>query len=325
MKIFIAGASGAIGKRLVPRLVASGHHVIATTRRPDKREGLRALGAEAIVLDGLDRNAIMKAVMSSRPDALVHQMTALASLRSFRHFDDEFAMTNRLRTEGTKYLLEAAHAAGVRRFVAQSYTGWPNQRHGSRLKTEEDALDSNPPKSMQRTLEAIRALESTVLHATDLTGTVLRYGSFYGPGTSLSEDGEIIQLIRQRKFSIIGSGAGIWSFLHVDDAASATQRALECHAPGLYNIADDDPAEVSVWLPELARVLQAKPPFRLPAWLGRLVIGQAGVLMMTQARGSSNEKAKRVLGWKPFYASWRDGFRRGLSASQPTIPSLTAM
>jgi nucleoside-diphosphate-sugar epimerase len=191
----------------------------------------------------------------------VHQMTALASMRSLKHFDDEFAVTNRLRTEGTRHLLEAAHACGARKFVAQSYTGWPNERRGGRVKTEEDPLDSDPPKAMTKTLSAIRALEDMVLNAPGITGTVLRYGSLYGPGTSLSDDSEIVKLIRQRKFPLIGSGAGVWSFIHVDDAARATQLAIERAAPGIYNIVDDDPAEVSVWLPELARAVGAKPPF----------------------------------------------------------------
>jgi nucleoside-diphosphate-sugar epimerase len=313
MRIFLAGATGAIGGRLVPLLVAGGHHVIATTRTPEKLERLRAQGAEPVVVDGLDRDAVIKAVVSSHPDAIVHQMTALASMRSLKHFDDEFAVTNRLRTEGTSHLLAAARAAGTRRFVAQSYTGWANERQGGRVKTEEDPLDSNPPKSMSRTLDAIRTLEHMVLNSPDVTGTVLRYGSLYGPGTSLSDHGEIVELIRQRKLPLIGSGAGVWSFIHVADAARSTQFALERDAPGLYNIVDDDPAEVSVWLPYLARAVGARPPIRVPAWIGRFAVGDAGVSMMTQARGSSNAKAKHALGWQPDYASWRDGFHRGLT------------
>jgi nucleoside-diphosphate-sugar epimerase len=273
---------------------------------------LRAQGAEPVVVDGLDRDAVMRAVVSSHPDAIVHQMTALASMRSLKHFDDEFAVTNRLRTEGTRHLLEAAHACGAHKFVAQSYTGWPNERRGGRVKTEEDPLDSDPPNAMTKTLGAIRALEDMVLNAPGITGTVLRYGSLYGPGTSLSDAGEIVKLIRQRKFPFIGSGAGVWSFIHLDDAARATQLAIERAASGIYNIVDDDPAEVSAWLPELARAVGAKPPLRLPAWIGRLVVGEAGISMMTEVRGSSNAKAKRALGWRPQYASWRDGFRRGL-------------
>ncbi len=315
MKIFVAGATGAIGKRLVPLLVSAGHQVVATTRNPKKMDALRAQGAEPALMDGLNPEAVMSAVLASRPDAIVHQMTALASMRSLKKFDDEFAVTNRLRAEGTEHLLDAARAAGVRKLVAQSYAGWPTARAGGRVKTEEDPLDPNLPKTMSKAFAAIKKLESLVSQASGVVGTVLRYGSFYGPGTSTSADGEIVQLVRQRKFPVVGSGAGVWSFIHVDDAAEATRLALEKDAPGIYNIVDDNPAEVSVWLPELARAAGAKPPRHIPAWLGRLALGDAGVLMMTEARGASNAKAKRVLGWQPRYADWRDGFARMLSAS----------
>jgi nucleoside-diphosphate-sugar epimerase len=323
MRLFLAGGSGAVGARLLPMLVAGGHHVVATTRTPAKRDRLRKLGAEPVVLDGLDRDAVMKAVVWCRPEAIVHQMTALRSLRSLRHFDREFALTNRLRTEGTRHLLDAAAYAATRRVVAQSYTGWPNERQGERIKTEEDPLDANPPASMRATLEAIRTLESIVVNAPHVSGIVVRYGSLYGPGTSLSDISEIARLIRQRRFPLVGDGAGIWSFIHVDDAARATMLALERGAPGIYNIVDDDPAEVSVWLPALADALGAKPPFHVPAWIGRLAIGEAGVSMMTQGRGSSNAKAKRALGWTPEYGSWRDGFRHGLRR-KPRISSKRA-
>ena len=317
MKILVAGATGAVGKRLVPLLVAGGHHVIATTRTPDKVNRLRSEGAEPAVMDGLDSESVMKTVVASRPDVIVHQMTALASMRSLKKFDDEFALTNRLRTEGTSHLIAAAEAAGTRKFVAQSFSGWPNQRQGGRIKTEADPLDSDPPASMDRTLDAIQALEHMVVNAAGLNGIALRYGSLYGPGTSIASDGEIVELIRGRKFPLVGDGAGVWSFIHVDDAARATQLAIERGAPGVYNIVDDDPAEVAEWLPGLARAVGAKPPLRLPAWIGRFAIGEAGVSMMTKVRGSSNAKAKRTLGWQPAYASWRDGFRRGLSPELP--------
>lgn len=317
MRVFLAGATGAVGRRLVPLLVAGGHYVIATTRKAGKCPALRAQGAEPVVVNGLDRDAVLEAVTSSRPGAIVHQMTSLASMRSLKHFDDEFAATNRLRTEGTGHLLAAARAAGVRKFIAQSYTGWPNERQGGRVKTEEDPLDPAPPGAMAKSLDAIRALEKMVSSAGDLGGTIVRYGSLYGPGTSIAERGEIVQLVRKRQFPLIGSGAGVWSFLHVDDAARATQLALERGAPGIYNIVDDDPAEVSAWLPDLAQATGAKPPLHLPAWIGRLVVGDAGASVMTLIRGSSNAKAKRVLGWQPEYASWRDGFRRGLSEDLP--------
>lgn len=323
MRIFLAGATGAIGTRLLPLLLAEGHHVVATTRAPHKLEKLRAQGAEPVVLDGLDGNAVMTAVASARPEAVVHQMTALSSMRSLKHFDTEFAATNRLRTEGTRHLLAAAHAAGSRLFVAQSYSGWPNQRVGSRIKTEEDALDLQPPAAMTKTLDAIRALEDMVANAAGLTGIVLRYGSLYGPGTSLSDEGDIVGMVRQRKFPLVGNGAGVWSFVHVDDAARATQLALQRGTPGVYNIVDDEPAEVAAWLPELARAVGARPPRRLPVWIARLAIGDAGVLIMTEARGSSNAKARRELGWRPAYVSWRDGFRRGLSTDAPTPTDAT--
>jgi nucleoside-diphosphate-sugar epimerase len=314
MTIFLAGASGAIGKRLVPKLVSGGHRVIATTRTPEKVESLRDEGADPVVVNGLDRDALMKAVVMSRPEVIVHEMTSIGPIRSFRNLDAEFAITNRLRTEGTEYLLAAAREAGTNKFVAQSYAGWPNIRRGGRVKLEDDPLDPNPPKAMSQTLAAIRKLETMVVNATGIAGVVLRYGSFYGPGTSISPGAETLELVRQRKFPLVGDGAGVWSFIHTDDAANATRLAIE-HAPaGIYNIVDDEPAEVSAWLPELAKVIGAPAPRHLPAWLGRLLLGDAGLSIMTQVRGSSNTKAKRVLGWRPAYASWREGFRRELAA-----------
>jgi nucleoside-diphosphate-sugar epimerase len=309
MKIFVAGATGAIGKRLVSLLISQGHHVVAGTRTPDKAEALHAQGAEPVVMDGLNKDAVIKAVISSRPDAIVHQMTALASMRSLKNFDREFALTNRLRTEGTEYLIAAAQAVGTRKLVVQSFTGWPNQRAGGRIKTEDDPFDSDPPKNMAQTLAAIRKLENLTVSTPGITGTVLRYGSFYGPGTSISADGEIVKLVRKRQFPILGNGAGVWSFIHVDDAASAAQLAVQSETGGVFNIVDDEPAEVSVWLPELAKAIGAKAPWHIPAWLGRLAMGESGVSMMTQIRGSSNAKAKRILGWSPNYSSWREGFR----------------
>jgi len=232
---------------------------------------------------------------------------------NLRKFDEEFAQTNRLRTEGTENLLIAAAAGGVRRFVAQSYTGWPNARVGGRVKTEEDPLDADPPKQATQTLAAIKQLESRVAGGTGAAGVegiILRYGSFYGPGTAIMRGSELVEAVRTRTFPIIGGGGGVWSFIQIDDAAEATRMAVERALAGIYNIVDDDPAEVSVWLPELALLLGAKPPYHVPAWIGRFIIGEAGLLMMTEMRGSSNAKAKRVLGWQPAYASWRDGFRR---------------
>jgi nucleoside-diphosphate-sugar epimerase len=321
MKIFIAGASGAIGRLLVPRLVVEGHRVTATTRTPDKLPALRALGADAVLVDGLNKEAVFRAVLAATPDAIVHQMTALATMRNLNKFDNEFALTNRLRTEGTEHLLAAARVAKTRIFVAQSYAGWPCERTGGRIKTEDDRFDPNPPKTMTKSLAAIRALEEMVAKATGMAGIVLRYGSFYGPGTSLSQNGEFVNLIRGRRLPLVGSGGGVWSFLDIDDAAKATKIAIERGVPGIFNIADDVPAEVREWLPELARLIGARPPRRIPTWIARMAIGEAGVSMMTQIRGASNEKAKRVLGWRPACASWRDGFRRCLSADSPFAPT----
>jgi nucleoside-diphosphate-sugar epimerase len=309
MKVFLAGATGAIGKRLVPQLISQGHQVVATTRTPSKAEILRGLGTESLILDGLNKDAVMKAVMSTRPDVIVHQMTALASMRSLKNFDEEFALTNRLRTEGTEHLIAAAEAAGTRKIVVQSYCGWPNAREGGRIKTEDDPLGPNPPKAMTRSFDAIRRVERVVLNPSAIAGTVLRYGSFYGPGTSISWNGEIVQMVRQRKFPVVGDGAGIWSFIHVDDAANATRLAIEKDAPGIFNIVDDEPAEVAIWLPALAAPIGAKPPRHVPAWLGRVLLGEPGLAIMTNIRGSSNAKAKRILGWNPAFSSWREGFR----------------
>ena len=313
MRIFIAGATGVVGKQLVPLLVSRGHQVVATTRTAKKAAALEAAGAVPAEVDGLDRAGVLRAVAEARPDVVVHQMTALAAVTSFRNLDAAFALSNRLRTEGTDHLLAAAREAGSQRFVAQSFTGWPNAREGGRVKTEEDPLDAHPAPTMVQTLDAIRRLEGTVLAASPLAGVVLRYGAFYGPGTSLAPGGFLVDAVRKRRLPIIGAGTGVWSFSHITDAAEATCLAIEGGPPGLYNIVDDDPAEVSVWLPELARVLGAKPPFRVPVWLGRLVAGEIGVRMMTEQRGSSNAKAKRLLGWQPTYSSWREGFRRGLA------------
>jgi nucleoside-diphosphate-sugar epimerase len=313
MRILVAGASGAVGKRLVPRLVAAGHHVMATTRTPEKLGRLREQGADAVVMDGLDEESVRKAVVGSRPEVIVHEMTALASMGNLRRFDHEFAMTNRLRTEGTKHLLAAGQAAGAGRFVAQSYAGWTTGPGGRRVKTEDDPFDPDPPRAMARTLDAIRALERMVLDAPGLVGIVLRYGSLYGPGTSLAEGAQVVEMVRRRRLPLIGSGAGVWSFIHVDDAARATQRAIESGASGVYNIVDDEPAEVHEWLPDLARAIGARPPRHVPTWVGRMVVGTAGVSMMTRVRGCSNAKAKETLGWQPTYATWQDGFRRGLS------------
>jgi nucleoside-diphosphate-sugar epimerase len=300
MRVFVAGASGAIGTRLVPQLIERGHEVIGTTRSADKADRLRALGAEPIVLDLLDRDAVREAVAAARPDAIIHQGTALAGLTDFKNFDRSFAQTNRLRTEGTDALLAAARTAGVRRFVAQSFAGWPYARQGSPVKTEEDPLDPTPVPTMRETFAAIRHLEQAVV---DADGLALRYGGFYG-----SPQDAQLELVRKRRFPIVGDGGGIWSFVHLDDAAAATALALELGAPGIYNIVDDEPAPVREWLPALAAAIGAKPPRRVPRWLGRIAAGEAGVVLMTEIRGASNAKAKRELGWTLRYPSWRQGF-----------------
>jgi nucleoside-diphosphate-sugar epimerase len=316
MRIFVAGASGVIGKRLVPLLVENGHEVVGTTRSPEKVGSLRAGGAEPAVVDLLDPEAVIAAVHSARPEVVVHEATALAatSLTNMRKFDDEFAPTNRLRSEGTDHLLAAARAAGAHRFVAQSFAGWPYAREGGPVKSEDDPLDPNPPKAMRRTLAAIRHLETVVVGAEGIEGVVLRYGGLYGPGTSLSTgEGDIyVDQIRKRRFPVVGGG-GLWSFVHIDDAVSATLAAIERGTRGIYNIVDDEPAPVSEWLPALAAAVGAKPPRRIPALLGRLLVGEAALAVMTEARGAANAKAKRELGWQPQYASWRQGFREGLA------------
>lgn len=313
MKIFVAGATGALGRRLVPLLVKRGHSVAAMTRTPNKSDPLRAAGAEPFVADALDASAVMAVLKQAAPEVVIHELTAIPAALDLKKWDSAFAATNRLRTEGTANLLAAARAVGARRFVAQSYGAWPYARTGGPAKTEDDPLDPNPPAAMRRTLDAIQYLEKAVGTAPGVEGVVLRYGGFYGPGTSLGEGGAMLEPVRRRKIPIVGDGAGVWSFLHIDDAAQATLVASERGAPGIYNIADDEPAPVSEWLPALARAIEAKPPRRVPVWLARLAIGEPGVVMMTQIRGASNQKAKRELGWQPFWKSWREGFQHGLA------------
>ena len=301
MKVFVAGASGAIGSRLVPQLVERSHDVIGTSRSPAKASRLRALGAEAMVLDLLDPPAVREAVRAAGPDAIVHQATALSGMNDIKHFDRSFAPTNRLRTEGTDALLAAAQDVGVRLFAAQSYAGWPYAREGGPFKTEEDPLDPSPVPAMSKTHAAIRYLEQAVR---DAGGVVLRYGGFYG-----SPDDNQLELVRKRRFPIVGDGGGIWSFVHLDDAAAATVLALEQGTAGVFNVVDDEPAPVRDWLPVLAETIGAKPPRRVPRWLARIVAGEAGVALMTEIRGALNAKAKRELGWNLRHPSWREGFR----------------
>jgi nucleoside-diphosphate-sugar epimerase len=307
MRILVAGATGAIGSRLVPRLVAAGHAVTGLTRSPAKVEALSGAGAAATVVDALDFAAVRAALLDARPEVVIHEMTAISNASDLAHFDRGFAATNRLRTDGVDYLLAAARECGARRFIAQSFCGWPFARIGGPVKTEEDALDPAPPRELRNSLAAIHHLEGAVAGSTALEGVVLRYGAFYGPGTGLFDKGVVDQL-RRRRIPVIGDGGGWWSFLHVDDAAEATALAVERGPPGVYNIVDDEPAPVREWLPQLARMLGAKPPFTIPRWLGRIAAGEHMVVMMTESRAGSNRKARNGLGWAPAHPSWQQGF-----------------
>jgi 2-alkyl-3-oxoalkanoate reductase len=306
MNIFIAGATGAIGKPIVTQLVAAGHDVVGMTRSPDKQAAIRALGARPVVADALDADAVAQAVAAAEPDVIVHQLTAIAKF-DMRDPDRAFAQTNRLRTEGLDHLLAAGRAVGAKRFIAQSYAGWPYARTGGPIKDETDPLDPHPPAKLRATLAAIEYVEATVPSIDWGVGIVLRYGGFYGPGTGAGGE-EMIGPVRKRQFPIVGGGEGVWSFVHVDDAAAATVTAVEHGAPGIYNVVDDEPAPVREWLPGLAEALHAKPPHHVPRWVGRLLAGEAGTVMMTEVRGASNAKAKREFGWEPRHASWRTGF-----------------
>jgi 2-alkyl-3-oxoalkanoate reductase len=318
MRVFLAGATGSVGRRLLPRLIDGGHEVTATTTNADKAGVIRRAGATPVVLDGLDAAAIGEAVARAEPEAIIHNMTALAGKADMKHFDRWFARTNELRTKGTDHLLAAAHATGTRRFIIQSYTGW-NNAHSGGLKTEDDPLDPEPAQAQRETMAAILYLERAVLGGAP-EGIVLRYGNLYGPGST-----EVLAaLLRKRMMPIVGDGSGVWTWLHVDDAAAANVAALTRGRPGVYNIVDDEPAPVSKWLPALADAVGAPRPMRIPVWLGRLLAGDAIVRYMTDGRGASNGKAKRELGWRPAWSSWRDGFRQGLSDSAPRAMSRSA-
>jgi nucleoside-diphosphate-sugar epimerase len=300
MRVFVVGASGAIGTRLVPQLIQHGHEVVGTVRSPGNAERVRALGAEPVVLDLLDAAAVRKAVLEAEPDAIVHEATALADAVWSRNFDKVFAGTNELRTKGTDALLSAAREAGVRRFVAQSFASYRYVRKGGPVKTEDDPLDPTPPANAVESWAAMDDLDRTV---TEAGGIILRYGVFYGA----ANDG-LIEPVRKRQYPIVGDGGGITSWIHLEDAAAATVLALEQDGPAIYNIVDDEPAPVREWLPVFVQALGAKPPRRFPTWLARLMAGEAAVVMGTDARGASNAKAKRELGWTLRYPSWRQGF-----------------
>ncbi len=306
MRVFVAGGTGVIGRRLVPQLVARGHQVTATTTSPAKLGSLRKLGADAVVMDGLDPASVGTAVATARPDAIVHQMTAITGKPDIKHMDRWFATTNRLRTEGTDHLLAAAEAADVSNVVAQGYANWNGIRTGGWVKTEDDPLDLLAGTSAHLGMEAIRHVEDMVTKA---DGAVLRYGGFYGPGATDDQ----VELVRKRQFPLVGGGAGYSSWVHLDDAASATVLAVEQQAKGVFNIVDDEPAPAREWLPYLAACAGAKPPMRVPRWLARMLAGEVAVAMMTEGRGFSNAKAKRELGWALRYPSWRQGFSEELA------------
>ncbi|HEY6088214.1 MAG TPA: NAD(P)-dependent oxidoreductase [Gemmatimonadaceae bacterium] len=312
MKVLVTGGTGAIGKFLLPLLVENKHEVTALTRSVIKAAQLEDTGVSAAVVDPFDKPRLVAEVRRAEPEVIIHQLTALSGVGNFRKFDQEFTLTNRFRTEVTDTLLAAARSIGTRRFIAQSYCGWPYAKKGGPIKTEEDPLDPKPPESFTKTLAAIRYLEDTLGKTTFLEAVALRYGMFYGPGTAIGKGGAILNMVKKRRFPVIGGGGGVWSFIHVLDAARATLAAMSRGAPGIYNVVDDEPAKVSIWLPALAKAVEAKPPFKIPHWLGELTIGKAGMPIMTQIRGCSNEKAKRELNWTPIYPSWRIGFVDGL-------------
>jgi nucleoside-diphosphate-sugar epimerase len=312
MRVFVAGASGAIGSRLVPQLIDAGHEVIGTHTSPGSAERLRALGATPVELDLLDAGAVRRAVLDTEPEAIIHQATALANVRFGRSLDRTFARTNRLRTEGTDALLAAAREAGVRSFVAQSFAPYRYARQGGMVKTEDDPLDPTPPAGAHESFAAMRYLDQAV---TDAGGIVLRYGGFYGAANSFDP---LAGPLRKRLYPIVGDGGGFMSFIHLDDAAAATVLALAHNGPAIYNIVDDEPAPVREWLPAVAHVLGARPPRHIPVWLARLVAGEAAVVMGTEARGASNAKARRELGWALRYPSWREGFAAAYASTSLT-------
>jgi nucleoside-diphosphate-sugar epimerase len=313
MKIFVAGATGALGKQLVPLLVAKGHDVVGMTRTDAKRDQLRSVGAQPVVADALDAEAVGRVVGETEPDVIVHQLTAIPPTLNMRRFESEFALTNRLRIEGTDHLLSAGQAVGVKRFIAQS-NAVVYARTGGPIKREDAPFDDDPPSEMRQGLAALRHLEAAVTGAQWTEGLVLRYGWFYGPGTSIALDplGSQIELIRKRQLPIVGGGAGVWSFIHIEDAAAATVAAVEGGPAGIYNVVDDEPAPVSEWVPVLAAAVGAKRPLRVPRWLGRLAAGEWAVTTMTEIRGAANDAAKHDLDWQLRYPSWRQGFAKGL-------------
>ncbi|MBD2891811.1 Aurachin B dehydrogenase [Actinomadura sp. RB99] len=310
MRVLVAGATGAMGKELLPRLVDAGHEVFAMVRSESGKDAVTRMGAVPVIADALDSAQVGKAVREADPEVIVNQLTAIGHIDT-RHFERSFAATDRLRIEGTDNLLAAARDTGVRRFIAQSNGAFTYARTGGPVKTEEDPLDRSPVAQMASMIAAVEYMEKAVLGADGIEGIVLRYGAFYGPGTSMAPGSEQLEMIRKRKFPVVGDGGGVWSFVHIADAADATVAAVENGGRGVYNIVDDDPARVAQWLPELAAMLGAKKPMRVPRFIGRLAAGPAGVVLMTELRGASNAKAKRELGWTPSHPSWRQGLQVG--------------
>ena len=310
MRVFVAGASGAIGRPLIPKLVAAGHEVTGTTRSEAKAEDVRRAGASAAVVDVFDAGALRAAAREAGAEVVVHELTALPERLDFRR-EELYGATNRCRTEGTRNLLDAARAAGAHRFVSQSIA-FAYRSDGARVKTEDDPLLDAAPGGFGSAIAALREMESSVLGAEGIEGLVLRYGFFYGPGTYYASDGSTVADLRRRRMPIVGKGTGVFSFIHVDDAADATVAAVERGSPGIYNVTDDEPAQMSEWVPGLAQAAGAKPPRRVPVWAARLIAGRAATSFALDLRGASNEKAKRELGWKPAHPTWRTGFAESL-------------
>ena len=312
MRVFVAGATGVLGSILVKKLVKHGHTVSGSSNTASKLQDLERSGAAPVFMDGLDRRSVFEAVAAARPDVIVNEMTNLSNVRSYKNFDREFETTNRLRCEGTAHLLAAGEAHHVKRIVVQSFAGWPSHNTGLRGNPEQAQFETELPVKMNKSQEAIKLMEAMITSSHFPLGIVLRYGHLYGPRTSFARDGNIVSAVRTRSFPLIAQGAAAWSFVHVDDAAEATRLAIENAPGGIYNIVDDKPALVSEWLPELARILEAKPPFTLPIWLAKLLVGQSGLYLMNRACGADNSKARKVLQWTPAFPDWRVGFRRTL-------------
>lgn len=317
MRVFVAGATGAVGRSLIPALIAKGHQVLGLTRKPENGRWLDAHGAEPVVADALDAPAIERALVKFRPETVVHQLTALTGMSDLRNFDRVFEGSNRLRTAGLDILIAAARKAGARRIVTQSFCGWPYAAVGGPVKSEDDPLDPAPLRQRTQTLAAIKYLEATVSGLRDLEGIALRYGVFYGPGTGLFEP-DVVRQVQKRRVPLIGDGGGWWSFLHTDDAASATVAAIESEARGIFNVVDDEPTPVRDWLPCLAAAVGAKTPQQIPAWIARMIGGEHLAALMTRSRAGSNAKIKRELGWAPGYGSWRRGFAE-VAMTEPQI------